>query len=441
MARLTDREVKTLKGKVSERVGGRGDGALLFRRRESGATEAYYQYHFEGKAEAIKIGTYGVMTLAECRAKASELAGMRQVSPNLKAHLQQLTAEQNAVEAEAQRQAAAEARRGSLQDLLEDYTAELHANAVVSAREIERIITKDFIKKHPDVVAIKARDIEPSHCMTLLSPFWERGAKTQYNRARTYLHAAFQMGLQAEYDVARKSRKSFGLTHNPVAALRRQKEGENAHDRALTDEELRHFWHNLGKAERVGKLVTLLVQFMIATGGQRPYRMMQAPWSAYDIEGKVFSTPSLKGRGKVRVNMTPLTDRAIGILEEVRTLTGQHEWPWSYTGEAPMVISTPRNAIVRFIDDEASYIDKEAGKRVQPFTPRDLRRTIKQVMQRAGIEPHLRDLLQDHGQTGVANKHYANNPDAALPDKWRAIAAYEKALAQILQKKELEPDR
>tara|TARA_R110000868_G_scaffold7268_3_gene39736 strand:+ start:16037 stop:16222 length:186 start_codon:yes stop_codon:yes gene_type:complete len=53
-------------------------------------------------------------------------------------------------------------------------------------------------------------------------------------------------------------------------------------------------------------------------------------------------------------------------------------------------------------------------------------------MQRAGVEPHLRDLLQDHGQTGVTNKHYANNPDAALPDKWRAINAYTQALDKII---------
>lgn len=77
-------------------------------------------------------------------------------------------------------------------------------------------------------------------------------------------------------------------------------------------------------------------------------------------------------------------------------------------------------------------MDVATGQRVEPFTPRDLRRTAKQIMQRAGIEPHLRDLLQDHNQSGIANKHYANNPDAALPDKWRAIAAYDQALAIIL---------
>tara|TARA_R110000868_G_scaffold7268_3_gene39735 strand:+ start:14881 stop:16056 length:1176 start_codon:yes stop_codon:yes gene_type:complete len=368
LKRLTGRDVKTLKTQAAEAVGGHGDGALLFKRRDSTVIEAYYQYFIGSKRQFIKLGTYGQLTLAESRAKASDLAAIRRDKPDLKAWFVEVEAANQAKLKVHAAAAAEEAMRGSLQDLLEDYTAELYANGVVSAKEIERIITKDFIEKHPAVVALKAREVEPSHCMTLLSPFWERGAKTQFNRARTYLHAAFQMGLQAEYDVARQSRKSFGLTHNPVAALRRQKEGENAHDRALTDEELRHFWHNLGKTKKVGRLVTLLLQFMIATGGQRPYRMMLAPWSSYDMERHVFTTPSMKGRGKTRLNLTPLTDRAISILEEVRTLTGQHPWPWSFNGKNPLVITTPRNAIVRFCDDPASIIDENEGTRVQLFT-------------------------------------------------------------------------
>ncbi|PRB80546.1 integrase family protein [Pseudomonas sp. MYb185] len=432
MAKLTDREVKALQGKVAESIGGRGDGALLFRRRDSGSIEAYYRYRFNLKTEAIKIGTYGQISLAACRVEANALAALRREHPDLKSHLQQVEADK---QAEAQRLALlaqAEAQRGTLKDLLQDYIAHLHDAAVDSAKEIERIINVDFIAAKPDIVAMKARDIEPGHALALLEPIWKRGAKTQYNRARTYLHAAFQYGLVSEYDVSRESKRVFELKHNPVAAVKKQKEGENALERALSDAELKHFWDKCGDTNRVGELTALLLRFIIATGGQRPYRMIVAPWTDYDLEAKVMRTESRKGRAKPRISLTPLTDRALDILRRVQEINGQHPWPWTFTGKDPIVITTPRNAVLRFLEDEASIMDVATGQRVEPFTPRDLRRTAKQIMQRAGIEPHLRDLLQDHNQSGIANKHYANNPDAALPDKWRAIAAYDQALAIIL---------
>ncbi|PKM30246.1 MAG: integrase [Gammaproteobacteria bacterium HGW-Gammaproteobacteria-11] len=432
MKRLTDKEVKALKTQAAEAVGGRGDGALVFKRRDSQTIEAYYQYFFDGKRQMLKLGRYGQISLAECRAKATDLAAQRGEHPDLKGWLAESEEAEQEESRKAAQAAAAEAQRGSLQDLLQDYASNLLATGTTSAKEIARIIRVDFIDKHPDIVAMKARDIEPEQALQLLAPVWERGAKTQYNRARTYLHAAFQYGLQAEYDIGRKSRKVFGLVHNPVAAIRKQPEGETAHERALTDAELHHFWHNCIKAKKVGELTTLLLQFVIATGGQRPYRLIVAPWPDYDLQARTVRTASLKGRGKARVHLIPLTDRAIEIMLRVKEITGHHPWPWSFTSQAPINISTPRNAVIRFCDDKDASINKETGERVQPFTPRDLRRTAKQIMQRAGIEPYLRDLLQDHNQGGIANKHYANNPDAAMPDKWRAINAYDQALNDII---------
>lgn len=86
----------------------------------------------------------------------------------------------------------------------------------------------------------------------------------------------------------------------------------------------------------------------------------------------------------------------------------------------------------RFCESDAAVLNKHTGQRIALFTPRDLRRTAKQIMQRAGVDVALRDLLQDHNQGGVANKHYANNPEAALPDKWRAINAYNEQLKRII---------
>lgn len=44
MAKLTPAQLNNIKYKLSENVGGRGDGALLFEKRSSGMIEAYYRY-------------------------------------------------------------------------------------------------------------------------------------------------------------------------------------------------------------------------------------------------------------------------------------------------------------------------------------------------------------------------------------------------------------
>jgi hypothetical protein len=53
-------------------------------------------------------------------------------------------------------------------------------------------------------------------------------------------------------------------------------------------------------------------------------------------------------------------------------------------------------------------------------------------MQKHGVDDRLSDLLQAHGQTGVVSKHYRNNPEAALPEKRRAIELFDQALAKAL---------
>lgn len=71
-------------------------------------------------------------------------------------------------------------------------------------------------------------------------------------------------------------------------------------------------------------------------------------------------------------------------------------------------------------------------EQIPHFTPRDLRRTCAQLMQRNGVDDRLSDLLQSHGQTGVVGQHYRNNPEAYLPEKLKAMAGFEAALSKVL---------
>ncbi|WP_201341680.1 hypothetical protein [Abyssogena phaseoliformis symbiont] len=89
MANITSAKLNNVKrGKISEKGGARGAGALLFECNTRGVKEAYYRYRMEGRDIRVKIGSYiykGVgLSLKEIRAKAIKLANLKVSYPILR---------------------------------------------------------------------------------------------------------------------------------------------------------------------------------------------------------------------------------------------------------------------------------------------------------------------------------------------------------------------
>jgi integrase len=252
---------------------------------------------------------------------------------------------------------------------------------------------------------------------------------------RSFLAAAFNHGLRAENAVGRSSAKSYNLENNPAMLVAVEKVSAPA-TRALSDAELRKFWGTVETTEGVGPVMALLFKFVIATGGQRIFNICQTTWDDYDLEAGTVRLIHRKGRGgqaMSRPHLVPLTERAVAILRCVREINGCHSWPWTTTGKQHIVVSSPTHAIADWLKSKHAVI---SGKQTPSFSPRDLRRTCAQLMQRHGISDQLSDLLQAHGQTGVANMHYRNSPEAALPEKRRVIELFERALAKVLKEQQ-----
>ena len=111
--RITDLQVRNLKGKISEPADKdqkRGFGTLLFERRPSGIVEAYYRQRVDGKDVTLKLGTYksnpraAGMTVSQIRDKANEYAAIAAKHGNVKAYIEEQEAAAAAERAERQRQ-------------------------------------------------------------------------------------------------------------------------------------------------------------------------------------------------------------------------------------------------------------------------------------------------------------------------------------------------
>jgi integrase len=434
--KITANEAKALaEGETySEKLSGRGAGVLLLVGRKQ-SVSAYYRYTDpDGKRPWIELGSLTAeFSIKDAREKCAVLNADRKLHPHLKEWLEAQHLRSRAVDIAVTAEAERAGRMATLEDLLNDYVAHLKILGRSSAVLVEKSFTQVVFKDLAHIGSMKAKDIGPEHIVEILRPVSARGAKVYRNRMRSYLHAAFQYGLKGEYDETRTSAKSFGLTHNPVAAVPALAGVEKEGTRALTDAELRQFYQHIADVKDVGPMMAVFFRFLIATAGQRPTQVLAATHDAYDDEQRTIRIIDRKGRGsQPRVHLVPLTDRARALLSEVEPLTKAYSWPFTSYGVVPISVMSLKNAIKRFLDSDYGKID---GQQMPHFTSKDIRRTCKQLMVRTGIRRDLRNLLQNHGQTGVDTKHYANDPLAHLPEKRQAMIQYEAALADVLEGK------
>ena len=441
MPRLSDFGLKNLKGKASEPVGSRGDGALLFKRRTGGVIEAYYRYRFQGTESLIKIGQYKQIktgngfTLAECRKVASGLANTsRDCGGDLKTYLTEQEQLKQQKKEQEQRAAIIEAKRGTLADLIRTYIELLQSKGKTSAEEVRKTLERDVTKPFPGLAATKARDLTPDDIVTILAKVYQRGAKVQANRLRSYLHAAFAYGLKADYDFARIGDKRFGLTINPVSAVPKQGQHERALDRFLDHGEVCRLWHTFPDVDRVGVLIVACIRFLIATAGQRPRQLLRVPWTDYDMFRRTVTIYDTKGKGGRRKHVVPLTKRAIEILEEIKPITGGYTWPFSTHGKTPIHTDSLKTATERYTQQITDIDNAEGHPLPVRFTPRDLRRTCKNLLIDAGVNRESRNLLQSHGQTGVDIEHYDRSEH--MEEKRKAIGEYDRLLTKVLEGKQ-----
>jgi integrase len=446
MGTINEQKLKGMKsgpGKLTESLPGRGAGALVFKRQSESPPTAFYRFRRDGKDVLVKIGVFQIgtrsagLTLPQIRERAWELAKVATEHGDVKAHLAFLerkaeVEKQAGVEALAEKACiqSIEAARGSLSDLFRDYI-DSRRGAVRESQvaELERVLRVELEEANPGVADMKARDVRPGHIRQILLPIWDRGSKGMADKVRAYLHAAYQYGLTAEHSLSRTSRKSFALELNPVALLPKEHKSI-AQTRVLSDAELKHFWQTITQTDEVGPVMGRLLKFVIATGGQRIDQVSREPWTSYDSEKRTIRLIDAKGRGGVRrVHLIPLSDRAIELIDEVEPLTGRHDFIWTTTGKKPIATTSPSHAVRDWLGSKHGKIN---GEQIPHFTPRDLRRTCAQLMQRHGVENQVSDLLQSHGQTGVVGQHYRNNPEAYLPEKLKAMAGFDAALRAVL---------
>ncbi|QDD91300.1 tyrosine-type recombinase/integrase [Pseudomonas oryzihabitans] len=371
---LTERQIRALKPREKDYVtsdgrGARGEGVLVLKVRPSGTKEFYFQRHVAGAKKLTKLGNWPALSLTQardrCRAEAEVVVSA-----------------------------------GTFQELLSAYVAKLEGEGAASAANVAWSFRHYVSEPFPELVRRPAALVGPAQIRDILSRMIDQGVTTYCNRLRSQLHAAFQVGLEQEYNPRSylQVKVRFGLQSNPVASIPVQEDWEQPGDRALSKAELRTLWQLL--PEQLSLTTAELIRFLIAAGGQRPEQLLASERALYQDDHLVIRSTKGRVQGERQLHVVPFNAPMRQVLQTMAEIDANGAYP--FQGRVP---GQPLNvqSLSRAV---TNLYRRHAAEFTAPFTLRDLRRTCKTLMASAGLSKELRDRIQGHAFNDVSSKHY-----------------------------------
>ena len=364
----------------------------------------------DGKRKQAPLGRFPATSLRDARIKAAELRARVDAG-----HDPAIEKKQDVARRVTQRDL------GSLKDLLDLYVEDLEADGKRTAKEVRRIAARD-IPAH--VLSRPARLISRDDILDILTPIAQRGAKVHADNVRSYLRAAFELGLNAPSMTRWRGRaKAFEINTNPVIGIRKSMERKPRGQRTLSAAEVRTLWHT----DALSPPMLLALKFVLASG-QRVEEVLGATWAEFDFEERIWTIPG--GRRKTRnktdeAHIVPLTDFHLAQLAEIRDLnpTSQYLFP-DKSGTSPRRHDSLSSSLRRWV----------TGSKMPSFSPRDLRRTFKTLGGSFGLPLEIRNRIQGHAMTDVGSIFYDRHD--YLAEKRAGMEKWISNLAGLLGSKE-----
>lgn len=377
---LTDRQIQaairvvTKETMLNDGAQVKGGGSLNLRIRigASGPTATWLAtWKLNGKRASKSLGNYPIVSLMEARDRfATEvqkplLAGK---DPNAVIALVDLP---------------------TVEKLFQGYIQALKDKGAATWPESERLLLTGSYSAADDMGRnTVASLVEPGDIASLLAKGMKRGARRTTDMQRTAMAAAFNWAMKSTHDYTQENRTDWGIKYNPVAAVPRDQGANKTRERNLTAAEIKHVWTTA--PDQTGDVMRLV----IATG-QRVIEVRRVAGADIDLESRLWTMPASKTKGRKSQHLVPLTAQAVEIFTRLKSFYGDGYLFPARAGAIGDLIGIPS------ISRGASRLEG-----INPFTPRDLRRTWKSRAGDAGIDRFMRDIIQQHAQTDTGSKHY-----------------------------------
>ncbi|GIU51809.1 integrase [Shewanella sp. KT0246] len=369
MGKLTAKEVAAKSKGVPCRFAD-GEG-LYFVVPKSGKPFWMLRYTANKKRKEMTLAKYSDLSLADARAEAA--IKMKQFRDGL----DPLVAKKRAEQAEIK--------------TVDDLFADWHLGNIkrLKHHEIpERIYRKD-IAPHIgsfSVDSVTARDIR-----AVLQAIAATNRPAIANDALMYSKQLFNHGIKLDL-----------LSANPASAFSVTDAGgvEKSKDRALTIEELTHFFHtardNSDSFSRDNYLACALLVVLSVRKGE----LTEALWQEFDLEEAKWSLPKDRSKSGVGI-VIPLPETVLEWLKElqIRACGSDYVFPSRRRSKRPCMGKDTLNRAI------TKLFGHEAGKKKQPanqmgdmahFTVHDLRRTCRSLLAAQGTPGHVAERCLNH---------------------------------------------
>lgn len=295
---------------------------------------------------------------------------------------------------------AATASTKTIERMFEAYVASMRAKGRTSADEVERVLLKRKGHNVADAMGRNrpAGDITPMEVVNHVSKIFKGGTRAAADKTRSYIASAYSWAMKSANDYTVAERQDWGIIRNPAADVPKDGQATTARERNLSIDELSKLW----RATAIGSPgfsleVAACIRLLIACG-QRVQETLRMEGKEVDLDGRVWTIPAHKTKGRKYPHAVPLPS---SIIPELKVLIEVH-------GDGPLfpIRTTSKDELMPFqsiMQAIRRWCDRTESEH---FQTRDLRRTWKSRAADAGIDRFTRDLIQQHARGDTGSKHY-----------------------------------
>ena len=226
----------------------------------------------------------------------------------------------------------------------------------------------------------------------------EKGVTTHTNRTRGDLHAAFNVGLHFDHSPALRQGQTlrFDIEKNPVTRISRTKSFERILNRNLNAADLGKVWHTA--PEVMNSTYSSLLRLLVCTG-LHPVELLRLNCATVNVEDASLHVDDTKSGNPIIV---PLNKFALTEVTALISGRRSDESLFPSRSNAPISDAYARASV---LSNQVKRL-RDALPNLEHFTARDVRRTCKTLMGKAGISKEMRDRLQNHTFSDVSSTTY-----------------------------------
>lgn len=381
---LTTKSIDALKPATAKRYEVRDikTPGLHLRVSVTGAKVFYLSARADGQRRRIKIGPFPIVSLADARRRATEIA--RDIELGVFGHEQ------------AQQDATGPTLREAITQFVDLYAKP----NTKDWRGTRSILGKFATLDDTPLDQIKRKDV-----VAVLDSIVASGTPTRANRAL----AAFKKLMNWCIDRG-------VIETSPVASLRPPTR-EVARDRVLENAEIAAIWK---AADAEGFPFAHFVHMLMLTG-QRRGEVAAIRWSEINFDDATWTLPAQRSKNG-RLHIVPLTDAMVKILKSLPRFIGS-DFVFTTTGV------TPISGFGRLKE----RLDDALPDDTEDWRFHDFRRTASTGMAKLGVLPHVIDAVTNHKSGIVSGVAATYNRYSYLEEKRDALARWGETVSVLVQ--------